>query len=100
MGEEFKEFTLEEKKLFNLNLGKDYCRDCGLCLPCPRKLNITAILRFYDLYRMYDLKDWTKKLYRGLEVNADECDNCGICEPKCPHQIPIRKFLEEISLAF
>jgi predicted aldo/keto reductase-like oxidoreductase len=100
VGEEFKGLTPEEKNLFKVNLGKYYCRDCGLCLPCPRKLNIPALLRFYDLAQIYNLKDWAKELYSGLEVKADECDNCGICEPKCPHQIPIQKILEEICNIF
>jgi predicted aldo/keto reductase-like oxidoreductase len=100
VGEEFKGLTPEEKSLFKVNLGKYYCRDCGLCLPCPRKLNIPAMLRFYDAYKLYDLKDWAKELYSGLVVKADKCDNCGICESKCPHQIPIRKSLEEICNIF
>jgi len=100
VGKEFKELTPEEESLFNVNLGKDYCRDCGLCIPCPKKLNIPAILRFYDLYKTYNLKDWARKLYTGLEVKADKCDNCAICEPKCPYHLPIRKFLEEICNTF
>lgn len=100
VGEEFKGLTPEEESLFNVNLGKYYCRDCGLCLPCPRKLNIPALLRFYDLAQIYNLKNWAKELYSGLEVKADKCDNCGICEPKCPYQIPIKKILEEIRHIF
>jgi len=100
VGEEFKGLTSEEESLFKVNLEKDYCRDCGLCLPCPRKLNIPALLRFYDLYRIYNLKEWARKLYKGLEVKADECDNCGICEPKCPYYVPIRSFLKKIRNAF
>jgi predicted aldo/keto reductase-like oxidoreductase len=100
VGEEFKGLSPEEESLFRVNLGKDYCRDCGLCLPCLRKLNIPAVLRFYDLYRFYDLKGWARKLYGGLEAKADQCDSCGICEPKCPYNIPIRKLLEEINIAF
>jgi hypothetical protein len=100
IGEEFNGLTPEEENLFMVDLGKYYCRDCGLCLPCPRKLNIPALLRFYDLYKIYNLKNWAKELYTGLEVKAYECDNCGVCEPKCPYNIPIRKFLEGICNNF
>jgi len=99
-GEEFKGLTRKEEDLFNVNLERDYCRDCGLCLLCPKKLNIPAMLRFYDLYRMHNLKGWARKLYSGLKVKADECDNCGICEPKCPYHVSIRKSLEEICKTF
>jgi predicted aldo/keto reductase-like oxidoreductase len=100
VGEEFEGLTLEEENLFKVKLGKYYCRDCGLCLPCPRKLNIPALLRFYDLAQIYNLKNWAKELYSSLEVKAEECDNCGVCEPKCPYQIPIKKILEEIRDIF
>lgn len=100
VGEEFKKLTPEEEKLFRANLGKYYCRDCGLCLPCPKELNIPALLRFYDLAQIFNLKNWAKELYSGLKVKADKCDNCGICEPKCPYQIPIRKILGEICNTF
>jgi predicted aldo/keto reductase-like oxidoreductase len=100
IGEEYKELTLKEENLFKANLENNHCRDCGLCLPCPRKLNIPAILRFYDLDRIYNLKNWARKLYSGLEVKADECDNCGICEPKCPYHVSIRKSLAETRMAF
>jgi predicted aldo/keto reductase-like oxidoreductase len=100
VGEEFKGLTIKEEKLFKANLENDHCRDCGLCLLCPRKLNIPAILRFYDLDRIYNLKNWARKLYSGLEVKVDECDNCGICEPKCPYNLSIRKSLAETRMAF
>lgn len=100
VGEEFKGLTLEEKRRFEMNLGKHYCRDCGLCLPCPKKLNIPAILRFYDLHRIYNLETWAAKLYSGLDVKANECNNCGICEPKCPYSIPIRKSLGEMRAPY
>jgi predicted aldo/keto reductase-like oxidoreductase len=87
----------EEKQFLRFEPKGDYCRDCGLCLPCPQKLNVPAILRFYDLYRMYKLEDWARKLYNALEVKAEDCNNCGVCAPKCPYGIPIDARLKEIS---
>ncbi|MDH5481430.1 MAG: aldo/keto reductase [Candidatus Bathyarchaeota archaeon] len=89
-----------EKTFPFVELEEKYCRDCGLCLPCPQKLNIPAMLRFYDLYRMYKLKSWAQKLYSGLNVKAEICDSCGDCESKCPYEIPIHIKLKEISEIF
>jgi predicted aldo/keto reductase-like oxidoreductase len=85
--------TLEQNR-FDFKLGV-YCRDCGLCMPCPEKVNIPATLRFYSFYTNYTLKNWAKKLYSGLEIKSDKCTNCGICQQKCPYNIPIENMLKE-----
>lgn len=97
---EIRKLKPKESQFSLFNLEERYCRDCGLCLPCPQKVNIPAILRFYDLYRMCKLQTWAKKLYTGLEVKAENCNDCGACEPKCPYEIPIHTRLKEISEKF
>jgi predicted aldo/keto reductase-like oxidoreductase len=74
-----------------------YCRDCGLCLPCPEKINIPAILRFHTLSEIYDLKGWAKKLYSGLDIKADHCTRCEQCESKCPYKVQILNKLKEVQ---
>lgn len=96
VGENFKDLTASEKERFSFQLGA-YCRDCGLCMPCPENLNIAAILRFYSLYSCYGLKNWAKKLYNGLEVKADKCTSCGECEPKCPYILPVTSMIKEAN---
>ena len=95
VGKEYRGLTRNEEKRFRVQLNKYYCRDCGLCLPCPQNLNIAAILRFYTLSVTYGLKKWAKKLYEGLEVGINDCTKCGECEPKCPYKIPIINMLQK-----
>lgn len=97
IGEEYKGLTTKEAKRFSFELGKSYCRDCGLCLPCPENINIPAILRFHTFYEPYGLKEWAKKLYSGLDIKADQCTHCGDCEPKCPYEVPILNELKEVQ---
>jgi uncharacterized protein len=97
IGQEYKGLTPEEVERFNFELTERSCRDCGLCLPCPEKINIPAILRFYAFYETYDLKEWAKKLYSGLDTKADKCTRCGDCEPKCPYQVPISNKLKQVQ---
>jgi predicted aldo/keto reductase-like oxidoreductase len=52
------------------------------------------------LYEAYNLKNWAKNLYKGLEVDADKCIKCGECEPKCPYNLPIIEMLEKASTNF
>ena len=93
-GAEFAGLTAEEEKRFTVQLG-DYCRDCGECLPCPEGVDVAAVLRFHSLAKAYGLREWAEKLYGGLEVKADKCSRCGLCEPKCPYKLPIAKMLRE-----
>jgi predicted aldo/keto reductase-like oxidoreductase len=93
--EQYNGLTEEEKNHFRFNLGEDFCRDCGQCLPCAQNINIAAILRFQTLYEVYGLKAWSKKLYNGLETNVDKCTECGICEAKCPYKLSIATMLKK-----
>jgi predicted aldo/keto reductase-like oxidoreductase len=89
-----------EQEKFSFNLGTDYCRDCGQCLPCPQNINIPAVLRFHTLFEVYGLKGWAKKLYKGLDVRVEKCTSCGECRLKCPYQLPVTKMLKKAGLDF
>jgi predicted aldo/keto reductase-like oxidoreductase len=95
VGEKYRGLTSDEKDRFRVQFEEKYCRDCGLCLPCPQNLDIAAILRFHTLSTTYGLKNWATKLYNGLEVDVTDCTECGGCEPKCPYELPIMRMLLE-----
>jgi predicted aldo/keto reductase-like oxidoreductase len=100
VGNEFNQLTEEEQTRFRVDLGKFWCRDCGLCMPCPQNLNISAILRFHMLYEAYGLKKWATKVYGGLEIKADKCHGCRQCESKCPYKLPITGMLKKAKSDF
>lgn len=95
-GQKYTEPTMSEKERFSFDL-QDYCRDCGLCMPCPESIDIPAILRFYTFYETFGFKEWSRKLYRGLEVKADKCSGCGDCEIKCPYKLSIKEKLKKVQ---
>jgi len=94
-GNDYRKLTRDEEERFNVQFDDPYCRDCGLCLPCTKNIDISAILRFHVLSTTYGLKNWAKKLYKGLEVNAVGCTECSECEPKCPYNLPIMSMLKD-----
>jgi predicted aldo/keto reductase-like oxidoreductase len=94
IGEEYSGLSAEEQKLFEVSLSRRYCRDCGECLPCPKGIDIAAVLRFKTLAEDYGLEGWAKKLYDNLEVKYPECNRCGQCESKCPYAIKIEHELQ------
>jgi len=93
--EQYNGLTAEEQKRLSFKFGEKWCRDCGKCLPCPQNINIAAVLRFHTLSEVYGLRAWARKLYGGLEVNAEVCTGCGECEVKCPYKLPITSMLKK-----
>jgi predicted aldo/keto reductase-like oxidoreductase len=69
-------------------------------MPCPQSINIPAVLRFHDFYVVFGLKEWARKLYGGLEMKADRCIDCGLCEAKCPRHLPIAAKLKSAHSEF
>ena len=98
VGNDSRGFTRDEKNRFSAQFDVNYCRDCGLCLPCPQNLDIAAILRFHSLSTTYKLNNWAKKLYSGLKVDVTKCTECGECEPKCPYKLPIMSLLKKAQM--
>jgi predicted aldo/keto reductase-like oxidoreductase len=99
IGSQYHCLTSEEKTRYSFDLG-NHCRDCGECMPCPEKINIAAVLRFQLFHDVYGLKNWSKKLYGGLEVKADKCNGCGACEARCPYKLAIQVLMKEAHSKF
>jgi uncharacterized protein len=74
------------------------CTGCGYCLPCPAGVAIP------DIFAQYNMKKLTKHWIDGLLYqrnnmkngsDASQCTQCGLCESRCPQDIPIRAMLME-----
>lgn len=96
--EEFTALSEEERKQYAdelFILGEPYCRQCGYCLPCPGEMNIPAILRMERTCTVFGLKEWIREAEIGkLEVHPEKCEGCGVCEPRCPFDLPIRQMIK------
>ncbi len=83
-----------------------YCTGCGYCMPCPTQVAIPKIFAMYNQARVYGLWDHARRQYSNMIAKApkqgqpaDQCAECGQCEPKCPQNIPIREQLKEAHKA-
>jgi len=69
-------------------------------------VNIPACFEALNYYRVYKLMDVARGKYNGIGKGwikgkkADACIACGVCEAKCPQNIPIRKQLREVQRVF
>jgi predicted aldo/keto reductase-like oxidoreductase len=75
-------------------LGQEFCRRCEYCLPCTAGINIPGVFLLEGYYVRYNLPQWAIDRYKGTDIKADACTDCGICETRCPYQLPIREKLK------
>lgn len=81
-------------------LGNSFCRRCGYCLPCTAGINIPGVFLFAGYYNRYDLKNWAVERYNSLPHKASACVGCGVCETRCPYQLPIRNMISQAARIF
>lgn len=93
---EERERLFEEAKA----LGKEFCRRCGYCLPCSEEIDIPSIFILEGYYTRYDLKDWALTRYTYLAKKAQDCIECGICETRCPYELPIMEMMKKVNEVF
>ena len=93
-----KEDNLKIKKI-RKELGANFCRRCEYCLPCPENVNIPQNFLLEGYYTRYNLKQWALERYESLgDSKASKCVGCGLCEEKCPYNLPIRNMLKNVCI--
>ena len=96
-------FTAEELaaiEKIRKELGTTFCRRCGYCAPCSVGINIPNMFVFHGYLSRYGLQDWAKDRYAAMPAKAGNCVECGICETRCPYQLPIRSMLKKVAEDF
>ena len=91
---------IEEIDAVRTSLGTNFCRRCNYCAPCTVGINIPSVFLLEGYFSRYDLKGWAEARYSALEKTASDCVGCGICETRCPYNLPIRDMLKKASCAF
>ena len=81
-------------------LGKNFCRRCNYCAPCAAGISIPAVFMMEGYYSRYDLKDWAKARYEAMGKKASDCIGCGVCETRCPYNLPIREMMKNACKVF
>ncbi len=82
------------------SLGTQFCRRCNYCAPCSVGINISGVFLMEGYYSRYGLKDWAAARYGGFEKKASDCIGCGVCESRCPYDLPIRDMLKNAAKVF
>ncbi len=78
-----------------------HCMYCNHCLPCPSKINIADVTKYYNLTVAQNMVPETvREHYKVLEHHAGECIECGECEKRCPFHVEIRKNMRAAKEVF
>lgn len=75
------------------SLGTQFCRRCNYCAPCTVGINISGVFLMDGYLTRYGLGDWAKARYDAMDKHASDCVGCGVCETRCPYDLPIRDML-------
>jgi predicted aldo/keto reductase-like oxidoreductase len=89
-------FTAAERQAIDTVLdgisaaGARFCTGCKYCLPCPRGIDIPAIMNMVFESRHWGFQELARRRYAELKgPKADACSRCGACEKKCTQKLAI-----------
>ena len=91
-----RQITAEADTLINAN--EPRCTACGYCAPCPNAINLGACLSYYNIYRYMTIAQAKKSFLENQwndTLRLDRCVSCGLCEQRCPNQLPLKRIIKE-----
>jgi len=92
-----REEELAKIEAIRKELGTQFCRRCNYCAPCTVGINISGVFLFEGYLSRYGLEDWARSRYATLSKKASDCIGCGVCESRCPYNLPIRAMLKKAA---
>ena len=92
----------EQEKIVAIrdSLGTQFCRRCNYCAPCSAGISIYSMFLMQGYHDRYDLQEWAKARYHAMPKKAGDCIDCGVCETRCPYNLPIRQMLKKVRDLF
>ncbi len=76
-------------------LGENFCRGCGYCMPCPEGINISLCARMSLWIRRFPTEpNMDEKTQETMKKTLD-CVECYACVDKCPYELDIPELLKE-----
>ena len=66
-------------------LGAEFCRGCGYCMPCPAEIDIAFVARVEFMLSRQPLQKVVDAEGRAKVAKAADCTQCGECRSRCPY---------------
>ncbi len=77
------------------NLGGDFCRSCGYCLPCTVGIQIHQCNRMSQMIRRMPSQDFLSEKWQKEMQKIEDCIECGACLSRCPYELNIPELLKK-----
>lgn len=79
-----------------IELGGNFCRGCGYCLPCPVGIPINFAARMaLSLKRMPNTAGYLGGEWHEKMKLIEKCTACGQCKSKCPYNLDTPELLRK-----
>lgn len=78
---------------YRTELGKQFCRRCEYCQPCPQGVMITPAMG-YKVVASRMSPSVSVEFCRVAMESVKLCTECGICVERCPYELPIQEMLK------
>jgi len=78
---------------YRTELGKQFCRRCEYCQPCPNGVMITMAMG-YKIIASRMSPAVSVEFSRAAMESVKLCDECGTCIERCPYELPIPEMLK------
>ena len=88
---EMRDFLEKERK----ELGGEFCRGCGYCMPCTVGIQINNCNRMSLMLRRAPSRDWLSETWQENMKKIEDCIDCGKCMEKCPYELNIPELLRK-----
>ncbi len=76
-------------------LGVNFCRGCGYCMPCPEDINISLCSRMSLWIRRFPTEPNMDERTQKIMKKTLDCVECYECTDKCPYELDIPELLKE-----
>jgi predicted aldo/keto reductase-like oxidoreductase len=78
---------------YRMELGKQFCRRCEYCQPCPQGVMITPAMG-YKIVASRMSPAVSVEFCRLAMESIKHCNECGTCLERCPYELPIQEMLK------
>ena len=75
--------------------GNRFCRRCDYCQPCTAGIPISVVMAYSNMLKRMTLKQVTTGWIAQAMEKVNECTHCGLCETRCPYELPIQEMIFE-----